>query len=121
MIRMSLRLLLNLQRLKRKIADYVNSNFVEAKEALTTDQKTTLANNSINNAGNLIQLLQSGAHNYANSANFEQTVAMSIIIDVLDITHQNTMKVKLTKNIWFSSPLRYPGGKHVLPTNYLRQ
>ncbi len=89
MIRMSLRLLVeSAAPEKKKIADYVNSNFAEAKKALTTDQKTTLANNSINNAGSLIQLLQSGAHNYANSANFEQTVAMSIIIgSMLDITH----------------------------------
>lgn len=89
LIRMSLRLLVESAIPKTKdIADYVNSNFTEAKKQLTQDQKTTLANNSISNAKSLIQLLQSGAHNYANSANFEQTVAMSIIIGaMLNITH----------------------------------
>lgn len=89
MIRMSLRLLVESATSEgKKIADYVNSNFTEAKKTLTTDQKTTLANNSIGNAGNLIQLLQSGAHDYTNSANFEQTIAMSVIIgSMLNVTH----------------------------------
>lgn len=89
LIRMSLRLLVESATPKTKgIADYVNTNFENAKKQLTQDQKTTLANNSINRAKNLIQLLQSGAHNYANSANFDQTVAMSIIIGaMLKITH----------------------------------
>lgn len=89
LIRMSLRLLIESATPKTKgIADYVNNNFENAKKQLTQDQKTTLANNSINGAKSLIQLLQSGAHNYANSANFEQTIAMSIIIGaMLKITH----------------------------------
>lgn len=89
LIRMSLRLLVESATPKTKgIADYVNTNFEKAKKQLTQDQKTTLANNSINGSQNLTQLLQSGAHNYANSANFEQTVAMSIIIEaMLKITH----------------------------------
>lgn len=90
LIRMSLRLLVESATPKTKgIADYVNANFSNAKKQLTQDQKTTLANNSISNAQSLIRLLQSGAHNYANSANFEQTVAMSIIIGaMLNITHK---------------------------------
>lgn len=94
MIRMSLRLLVESATSEtEKIADYINSNFVEAKKDLTQDQKTTLANNSINSAGNLIQLLQSGAHSYANSANFEQTTAISIIIGaMLNITHSKHEK-----------------------------
>lgn len=89
LIRMALRLLVESTISKKEnIADYVNNNFAEAKKQLTQDQKTTLANNSIGSASNLIQLLQSGAHNYANSANFEQTIAMSIIIGaMLNITH----------------------------------
>lgn len=89
LIRMSLRLLVESAVSKTgNIANYVNNNFIKAKNNLTQDQKTTLANNSISNAKSLIQLLQSGAHNYANSANFEQTVAMSIIIGaMLNITH----------------------------------
>lgn len=90
LIRMSLRLLVESAAPKTKgIADYVSANFENAKKQLTQDQKTTLANNSISGAKSLIQLLQSGAHNYANSANFEQTVAMSIIIGaMLNITHK---------------------------------
>lgn len=89
LIRMTLRLLVESAVAKTKnIADYVNTNFDNAKRQLTQDQKTTLSNNSISNAKSLIQLLQSGAHNYTNSANFEQTVAMSIIIGaMLNITH----------------------------------
>lgn len=90
LIRMSLRLLVESAVPKTKgIADYVNANFENAKKLLTQDQKTTLANNSISSAKSLIQLLQSGAHNYANSANFEQTVGMSLIIGaMLNITHK---------------------------------
>lgn len=94
LIRMSLRLLIESATPKTKgIADYVNANYEDAKKQLTQDQKTTLANNSISNAKSLIQLLQSGAHNYANSANFEQTVGMSIIIGaMLNITHAKNEK-----------------------------
>lgn len=90
LIRMSLRLLVESAAPKTKgIADYVNANFENAKKQLTQDQKTTLSNNSISGAKSLIQLLQSGAHNYANSANFEQTVGMSIITGaMLNITHK---------------------------------
>ena len=89
LIRMSLRLLVESAVAKTKgVADYVNTNFDNAKKQLTQDQKTTLSNNSVSGAKSLIQLLQSGAHNYTNSANFEQTVAMSIIIGaMLNITH----------------------------------
>lgn len=89
LIRMSLRLLVeSAARPKKDIADYINANFKDAKKQLTQDQKTTLANNSIDEEKKLIQLLQSGAHNYTNSANFEQTIAMSIIIGaILKITH----------------------------------
>lgn len=93
LIRMALRLLVEsaapVVKEKSDIAKYVNTNFENAKKQLTQDQKTTLSNNSINGAKSLIQLLQSGAHNYANSANFEQTVGMSIIIGaMLNITHK---------------------------------
>jgi hypothetical protein len=90
LIRMSLRLLVESAVVKTKdIADYVNTNFENAKKQLSQDQKTTLANNSITSAKSLIQLLQSGAHNYTNSANLEQTIGMSIIIGaMLNITHK---------------------------------
>ncbi|MDE0297424.1 MAG: hypothetical protein OXN17_02185 [Candidatus Poribacteria bacterium] len=88
-IRTSLRLLVESAASEMgKLAEYVNCNFTDAKTTLSKDQKTTLANNSIGNAKSLTQLLQSGAHEYTNTANFEQTVAMSVIIGaMLDLTH----------------------------------
>lgn len=89
LIRMSLRLLVeSATNENQKISDYVNLNYEQAKNELSKDLKTTLSNNSIKSAQSLIQLLQSGAHNYSNTANFEQTSAMSIIIgEMLKITH----------------------------------
>ncbi len=87
-IRMSLRLLVeSAVAEKESIDSYIKNNFAKAKKLLTQDQKTTLANNNVYESC-LVQLLQTGAHNYTNSANFEQTIAMSIIIgEILDITH----------------------------------
>lgn len=89
LIRMALRLLVESATIERQsIEKYINQNYETAKKALSTDQKTTLSNNSINGKDALIKLLQSGAHNYSNSANFEQTIAMSLIIgEMLKITH----------------------------------
>ncbi|MEI6553775.1 MAG: hypothetical protein WCO09_04345, partial [bacterium] len=86
LIRMSLRLIIESATDKR-IDDYVNLNFEDAKKTLTHDEKTTLSNQSITQPG-LIKLLQNGAHNYSASSNIEQTIAMSIIIGaMLNITH----------------------------------
>ena len=89
LIRMALRLLVeSATEDNQSIMDYVKQNFDSAKKVLSKNHKTTLSNNSINGQKALIQLLQSGAHNYSNSANFEQTIAMSIIIgEMLKITH----------------------------------
>lgn len=89
LIRMALRLLVeSATDDNQSIANYVNQNYEIAKKELTINQKTTLSNNSINGKKALIQLLQSGAHNYSNSANFEQTIAMSLIIgEMLKKTH----------------------------------
>lgn len=89
LIRMSLRLLVESAAGSGGISTYINNNYVDAKKSLTQDQKTTLSNNSVDSEQKLIQLLQSGAHNYTNSANFEQTTAMSIIIGaIVSKTHQ---------------------------------
>lgn len=64
----------------KSIQKYVNDNYQIAKSQLTKDQKTTLSNNGIKSSEDLIKLLQTGAHNYTNSSNLEQTIAMSIII-----------------------------------------
>lgn len=89
LIRMSLRLLVESAANSDGINTYISNNYVDAKKTLTQDQKTTLSNNSVDSDQKLIQLLQSGAHNYTNSANFEQTTAMSIIIGaIVSKTHQ---------------------------------
>lgn len=89
LVRMSLRLLVESASGTDGIAKYIKDNYADAKKSLTQDQKTTLSSNSIDGEQKLIQLLQSGAHNYANSANFDQTVAMSIIIGaIISKTHQ---------------------------------
>ncbi len=89
LIRMSLRLLVESAANSDGINTYVSNNYADAKKTLTQDQKTTLSNNSVDSDQKLIQLLQSGAHNYTNSANFEQTTAMSIIIGaIVSKTHQ---------------------------------
>ncbi len=89
LIRMSLRLLVESASGSDGINAYINNNYTDAKKNLTQDQKTTLSNNSVDSEQRLVQLLQSGAHNYTNSANFEQTTAMSIIIGaIVSKTHQ---------------------------------
>lgn len=89
LIRMALRLLVeSATEESQSIQDYVKLNFDSAKKGLSKNHKTTLSNNSIKGQKELIQLLHSGAHNYTNSANFEQTIVMSIIIgEMLKITH----------------------------------
>ncbi|MCY4577267.1 MAG: hypothetical protein OXB96_02465 [Candidatus Kaiserbacteria bacterium] len=89
LIRMSLRVLVEAAMGKGgKIDSYIKQNFKEAKKVLTKDERTTLSNYSVSNSKKLIQLLQTGAHQYSSSSNIEQIVAMSIIIGaMLKITH----------------------------------
>lgn len=86
LIRMSLRLIVESATSKR-IDDYIESNFENAKKVLTQDQRTTISNYSITEK-KLVQLLHTGAHKYSSSANIDQTIAMSFIIGaMLEITH----------------------------------
>lgn len=89
LIRMSLRLLVESASGAESIDTYVKNHYADAKKTLTQDQKTTLSNNGVDSDQKLVQLLQSGAHSYTNSTNFEQTTAMSIIIGaVVSKTHK---------------------------------
>ena len=90
LIRMALRLLVeSATKENESISNYIDNNYESAKKTLTKNQKTTLSNNAIEGKKTLKKLMQSGAHNYTNSANFEQTIAMSIIIGaMLKITHK---------------------------------
>ena len=91
-LRMGLRLLVESASKKNNkrsdLSKYVKDNFSKAKNNLTQDRKTYLSSQAINNDGKLIELLQSGGHNYTASGNINQTIAMSIIIkEMLKNTH----------------------------------
>lgn len=58
----------------------VRDRFQEAKEKLSKDEKTTLRSQGIHNKDKLIELLQSGAHNYTAANNQNQAVAISLIL-----------------------------------------
>jgi hypothetical protein len=71
-----------------KIDSYILKNFDNAKKNLTQDEKNTLSGNSVTKE-KMVELLQTGAHNYTNSVNINQTLAMSLIIGkMLEITHK---------------------------------
>lgn len=85
LIRMSLRLLcetaasdLNL----KGIVEYSNKYFKDAKKALSHDYQTLLSCQNVEQ-GTLVRLLNVGAHNYTTSNNYEQTIAISIILGAM--------------------------------------
>lgn len=89
LIRMSLRLLCETAAKDKnmKLENYLKNNFAEAKKTLSRDSKTTLSNQNVSGES-IIQLLHTGAHDYSASSNFDQTVALSIIIGaILTKTH----------------------------------
>ncbi len=90
-LRMSLRLLCETaakdMNCSGGIVEYVGKYFSKAKQNLSSDEKTLLSNNNVN-SGSIVQLLQTGAHNYIASQNFDQTLAISIVLGaILTITH----------------------------------
>ena len=90
LIRMSLRLLCETAAKKHnntKFDNYLKNNFKKAKNLLSKDAKTTLANQNVSETS-IVQLLHTGAHNYSSSKNMEQTLALSVIIgEILTLTH----------------------------------
>lgn len=89
LIRMALRLLCETAAndCNLKMDKYINSHFQKAKNSLAQDTKTSLANSNVTE-NSIIQLLQTGAHSYTTSTNFEQTLAISIILGaILTISH----------------------------------
>ena len=89
-IRMSLRLLCETaaqEGKNKEMGKYLKDHFANAKKTLSQDIKTTLSTQNINE-NSIVQLLQTGAHDYKSSNNLEQTIAISIIIgSILTITH----------------------------------
>lgn len=88
-IRMALRLLCESAAKDNgmKFDNYLKNNFDQAKETLSQDIKTTLSTQNISKSS-IVQLLHTGAHNYASSKNTEQTIALSVIVgSIITITH----------------------------------
>ncbi len=88
-IRMSLRLLCETAATDKgkKLSNYVDGHFDAAKNTLNQGIKTLLANQNVTKAS-IVQLLQTGAHNYKDSSNIDQTLAISIIVGaILTISH----------------------------------
>ncbi len=81
LIRMALRLLCETaaQDNGQQIDKFLKQNFHVVKEGLSKDIKTMLANQNVTEKS-VTQLIQSGAHNYKDSSNLQQTIALSIII-----------------------------------------
>lgn len=91
--RMSLRMLAETaaREINKDLKDYLTENFDQAKSKLDQNTKTSLSNQSVEN-GKIVQLFQTGAHDYANSRNEEQAIALSIILGaILNITHEKTL------------------------------
>ena len=68
--------------MKQTMDQYFKSRFQKVKSALSKDVKTTLSNCNVTETS-IIQLLHTGAHNYASAANLDQTIAMSIVIGAI--------------------------------------
>jgi len=88
-IRMSLRMLAETaaKDLKKELKDYLTEHFEHAKKSLDQNAKTSLSNQNVNK-DSIIKLFQTGAHDYHNSKNEEQAMALSIILgSMLSISH----------------------------------
>lgn len=87
--RMSLRMLAETaaKDLKKELKDYLAEYFDTAKKSLDQNAKTTLSNQSVGK-DSIIKLFHTGAHDYHNSKNEEQALALSIILGaMLTISH----------------------------------
>ena len=90
LLRMSLRLLVETAASEdnKKIDQYINTYFDNAKDFLSKDEKTTLSNNNVTK-NSLSQLLNTGAHNYSDSLSYDKAYAMSLIVGkMLSISHK---------------------------------
>lgn len=79
--RMSLRILAETagNEMSKDLRDYLLDGFDPAKKSLDQNTKTTLANQGIKK-DTIVQLFQTGGHDYHNSKNEEQALALSIIL-----------------------------------------
>ena len=82
LIRMSLRLLVEAMAgavNTRNLCDFAKANYAEAKKQLSQEAKTFLRTKTVDE-DNFPQLLQTAGHNYTGMADYQQTIAMSLII-----------------------------------------
>jgi hypothetical protein len=63
----------------KDLQKYLRDGFDSAKKMLDKNTKTTIANQGITKE-TIVQLFQTGAHDYHNSKNEEQAIALSIIL-----------------------------------------
>lgn len=87
--RMSLRMLAETaaREMGKDLKNYLTESFDQAKGNLDKNTRTTLSSQSVEK-GKIVQLFQTGAHDYTNSRNEEQAVALSVILGaILRITH----------------------------------
>ncbi len=67
---------------------YVQKHFEDAKNRLTHDEQKTLHIQNIHTSKECIDLLQASAHSYTANNNYEQTIALSLLIGkMLEISH----------------------------------
>jgi hypothetical protein len=88
-IRMSLRMLAETaaRDTKKDLKDYLTEHFDAAKKSLDQNAKTTLSNQNVSK-DSIAKLFHTGAHDYHNSKNEEQALALSIILGaMLTLSH----------------------------------
>lgn len=78
---MSLRILAETagKELTKDLKDYLLDGFDSAKKGLDQNTKTTLSAQGIKK-DSIVQLFQTGGHDYHNSKNEEQALALSIVL-----------------------------------------
>lgn len=81
LFRMALRVLAETaaKDVSKDLQEYLRSGFDSSKKQLDQNMKTTLANQGIRKE-TIVQLFQSGAHDYHNSKNEEQALALSVVL-----------------------------------------
>lgn len=88
-IRMSLRMLAETaaKDMKKDTHDYLTGHFDTAKKSLDQNAKTSLSNQSVTK-DSIMKLFHTGAHDYHNSKNEEQALALSVILGaMLTLSH----------------------------------
>lgn len=87
LIRMSLRLLceaMSKTQSTRGMSSFLSENFSTAKTQMDKDARTFLHNQSVT-PENIVGMFETAGHNYSGMANYQQTIAMSLVLASLMI------------------------------------